>query len=245
VCWGLHFYFSERMNQIKNDQSEISYLDLELRNHLKIANKLIQIFKFTLHILLFFYINFHQSEYPQVIFTLQRYLQYSHLKNLQNFKHINYLLAIQISREILIQNCLTFLYHVLIKDIQELNLLLIYYYFLKCCQNIFSQSILMLVSFQKNFIVNWSFSDFIFIIVYYCYSFNFCIPFHHLKIHSNKTSYALLIYNWYLIRNKFIIYYRFYLNIRVLYLLSNFYLVKILCIKIYFLYISLLLINYQ
>ena len=159
VCWGLHFYFSERMTQIKNDQSEISYLHLELRNHLilfyyKIATKLIQIFKFTLHILLFFYINFHRSEYPQVIFTLQRYLKYSHLKNLENFKHINYLLAIQISREISIQNCLTFLYHVFIKDIQELNLISIYYYFLERIQNIFSQSILTLVSFQKYFVVN-------------------------------------------------------------------------------------------
>ena len=132
MCWGLYFYFSERMTQIKNDQSEISYLRLQLRNHFKlfyyqIATNLIQIFKFTLHILLFFYIIFHQSEYPQVILTLQRYLQYSDLKYLENFKHINYLIAIQISREISIQNCLTFLYHVFIKDIQELNLLLIYY----------------------------------------------------------------------------------------------------------------------
>ena len=132
MCWGLYFYFSERMTQIKNDQSEISYLRLQLRNHFilfyyQIATNLIQIFKFTLHILLFFYIIFHQSEYPQVILTMQRYLQYSDLKYLENFKHINYLIAIQISREISIQNCLTFLYHVFIKDIQELNLLLIYY----------------------------------------------------------------------------------------------------------------------
>ena len=132
MCWGLHFYFSERMTQIKNDQSEISYLRLELGNHFilfyyQIATNLIQIFKFTLHILLFFYIIFHQSEYPQVILTMQRYLQYSDLKYLENFKHINYLIALQISREISIQNCLTFLYHVFIKDIQELNLLLIYY----------------------------------------------------------------------------------------------------------------------